>query len=100
MIATGQIVHLLLSTYIFLLFGRVVISWVNADPYNPIVRFLLSSTEPPLQLIRRYLPRSITRIGGSLDLTPLCFLMVIYFLDGFLVRSLIEYGIVIKQGSL
>ena len=98
LLGVGQILHLLLSTYIFLLFGRVIISWVNGDPYNPIVRFIISSTEPPLSLIRRYLPRGLTRIGGNLDLTPLFFLMAIYFLDSFLVNSLIDFGIQFKRG--
>jgi YggT family protein len=98
LLGIGQILHLLLSTYIFLLFGRVIISWVNADPYNPIVRFLMTSTEPPLALIRRYLPKSLTRLGGSLDLTPLFFLMAIYFLDSFLVNSLIDFGLQFKRG--
>jgi YggT family protein len=98
LLGVAQILHLLLSTYIFLLFGRVIISWVNADPYNPLVRFLVSSTEPPLALIRQYLPRGLTRVGGALDLTPLFFLMAIYFLDTFLVTSLMDFGLAFKRG--
>ncbi len=43
----------------FVLIGRAIVSWVNADPRNPIVRFLVQATEPPLRVIRRMLPANL-----------------------------------------
>ena len=61
-----------------------VISWVNPDPYNPIVRFLYEITEPLLGRIRRFLPISM----GGLDLSPIILIVVIMFLQSFLVPTL------------
>ena len=61
-------------------------SWVNPDPYNPIVRFLYGITEPVFAFVRRYLP--ILPMG--LDLSPLIVLLAIVFLQQFLVKTLIQ----------
>jgi YggT family protein len=61
----------------------VVISWVNPDPRNPIVRFLWSVTEPIFRPFRRLLPPSRT---GGIDLSPLLVLLIIYLLTRFLAR--------------
>ena len=78
---------MVLQLYTYVVFGRVIISWVNADPYNPIVRFLYQATEPVLGPIRR-------RVGivSGLDLSPLILLLLIFFLQGVLVRSLLEFA--------
>ena len=71
--------------YTFVIIGAVLVSWVNADPWNPIVRFLRAATEPVFRWVRRVLPFVI--IGG-LDLAPLVVLLGLQaaqiFLDRFL----------------
>lgn len=57
----------ILTIYGYVIVARVVISWVNADPYNPIVRFIYDITEPVLERIRRYIPISV----GGLDFSPI-----------------------------
>lgn len=64
--------------------ARAVLSWVNPDPYNPIVRFINSVTEPVLYQIRRRLPVSF----GGLDLSPIIVFLAVIFLRKFLVESL------------
>ena len=59
--AVAEVVDILLSVYIWLIVGRAILSWVNPDPYNPIVRFLYSATEPVLGFVRRYMPPSGAR---------------------------------------
>jgi YggT family protein len=81
LIALGNLVSLTLSVYMWIIIARAVLSWVNPDPYNPIVRFLYRVTEPVLQPVRRYLPTH----GMGLDLSPLIVLLGIYFLQQFLV---------------
>ncbi|MFP4473056.1 MAG: YggT family protein [Candidatus Omnitrophota bacterium] len=82
--AVARILGMVLSIYTWILFFRVIISWVNPDPYNPIVRFLVQVTEPVLAPIRRYLPLM------GIDLSPLIAFAAIMFLQSFLVQSLYD----------
>ncbi len=82
--AIAQLVDFLLMAYMWIIIGRAVISWVNADPRNPIVHFLYEATEPLLSRIRRLLPMSM----GGIDFSPLILIMVIMFLQSFLVPTL------------
>jgi YggT family protein len=68
----------------WIIIGRAVISWVNADPRNPIVRFLYEVTEPVLGRIRRMLPMSM----GGLDFSPIIVIVLIMFLQSFLVPTM------------
>ena len=82
--AVAQLVDFLLTAYMWIIIGRAVVSWVSADPYNPIVRFLYEATEPVLSRIRRLLPVSV----GGVDFSPVIVIMAIIFLESFLVPSL------------
>jgi YggT family protein len=86
LVAVAQVLDYLLWGYTWILLGRVIISWVNADPHNPIVRFLYSATEPVLDRVRRVLPFR----AGSFDLSPLVVWIAVMFLQHFLVRSLYD----------
>ena len=85
LIAVAKMIDIVLSLYMWLIIGRAVISWVSPDPYNPIVRFLLSVTEPVLYPIRRRLP-----ILGGIDFSPIIVILAIIFVQNFLVQSLIQ----------
>jgi YggT family protein len=52
----AEVISLVFQIYIFIVIGRAIISWVNPDPHNPIVRFLYNATEPVLYRMRRLLP--------------------------------------------
>ncbi len=82
--ALAYVVDVLLTIYLWLIIARALLSWVNPDPYNPIVRFLYQVTEPVLAPIRRRLPL----VFGGLDLSPLIVLLAIVFLQQFLVPTL------------
>ena len=84
--AIAKILDIGLSLYMWIIIGRAVISWVNPDPYNPIVRFLNSVTEPVLYPIRRRIPIYF----GGIDFSPVLVIMVIIFLQTFLVQSLLQ----------
>jgi YggT family protein len=60
-----------------------LISWVNPDPRNPIVRFLYAVTEPLFRPFRRLIPPSRT---GGIDLSPIFVLLAIYLISRFLAR--------------
>src|SRR5215472_5105276 len=84
--AVAQVLDYALWAYIWILIGRVIISWVDADPYNPIVRFLYTATEPVLARVRRTLPV----FAGGFDLSPIVVWLGILFLRRFVVQSLID----------
>ena len=86
LIALAQVLDYTLWAYWWILLGRVVISWVNADPDNPIVRFLYMATEPVLVRVRRSLPVYV----GGLDLSPIVVWVAVIFLQRFLVQSLYD----------
>jgi YggT family protein len=81
--AVAYVIEVVLNIYMWIIIARALISWVNPDPYNPIVSFLYRATEPVLCRIRRVIPDL-----GGLDLSPLIVIMIIYFLKEFVVRSL------------
>lgn len=85
----AQVLHLVFMIYMWLIIARALVSWVNPDPLNPIVRFLYSVTEPVLG----YLRRRVTLVYGGMDLSPLLVILVIYFLDLFLVRTLTDLSL-------
>jgi len=82
----AQVLNWGLTIYLYIIIARAIISWVSPSPYNPIVQFLYAATEPVLRYARRIIPP----IGGTLDLSPLIVILVIYFLRVFLVNSLLE----------
>lgn len=82
--ALASLIDFVLSAYMWIIIGRAIISWVNADPYNPIVRFLYEVTEPLLSRIRRVIPL----FGGGIDFSPLILILAIIFLRNFLVPTL------------
>jgi YggT family protein len=84
MMAIAQLLDFLLLAYLWVIIGRAVISWVNADPSNPIVRFLYEITEPLLSRIRRWMPVTM----GGIDFSPMILILVIMFLQSFLVPTL------------
>ena len=86
LIAAAKVLSLVLSIYMWIIIARAVLSWVNPDPYNPIVRFIHNLTEPVLYQIRRRLPV----VFGGIDLAPVIVLLVILFLEHFVVASLFE----------
>ncbi|WP_321530732.1 YggT family protein [uncultured Desulfuromonas sp.] len=80
-LAIAGLVDLVFSIYVLILVGRALISWVNPDPYNPIVRFLHSATDPVLYRIQRLVPLQF----GGIDFSPLVLLLALSFVQRILV---------------
>ena len=88
-LALAKIVEMadgLLTVYKYILLASVIISWVNADPYNPIVNFIYRVTDPLLRRIRRHMPDT-----GMLDLSPLVAFAVIYVLQIVVLNTAYHY---------
>src|SRR2546422_10464675 len=92
LIALAGALHLVLWLYMWIVILRAIISWVSPDPRNPIVGFLYNATEPLLYRIRRRLPF----LAGGIDLSPLVVLVVIYFLQAFLVESVRDLAVSLR----
>lgn len=90
-LATATALEYILWFYMWVVIIRAFISWVNPDPYNPIVRFLYQVTEPILYPIRRRLP-----FMGGIDLSPLVVILIIVFLQIALVGTLKEFALRVR----
>jgi YggT family protein len=80
----AHVLDIALTVYMWVIIIRAVISWVNPDPYNPLVQFLVGVTEPVLRRIRRFLPPM------GLDLSPVIAILAVIFMQQFLVKTLFQ----------
>ncbi len=79
-------INFVLGLYMWIVIAAAVISWVNPDPYNPIVRFLYGVTEPVLYWIRRFIPTTF----GGLDIAPMILILAIIFVQQVVITGLIS----------
>jgi len=83
-LALRTVVDLVFQIYILILVARVLITWVNPDPYNPIVRFLSNAADPLLNRVRRVVPLQF----GGLDLSPIVVIIGLQFVASIISRLL------------
>jgi len=79
-----------LKIYMWIILIRCFLSWINPDPYNPIVAFLYRITEPVLSFVRRKIPFAT---AGPVDLSPVIVILSLWLLQEFLSRNLINISI-------
>jgi len=91
LVGFAKILDMALTIYFWIIVIRALISWVNPDPYNPIVRFLYQVTEPVLYRVRKVIPYM-----GGLDLSPLIVIFIIYFFQWAVIPSIIELALRLK----
>jgi YggT family protein len=91
LIGIARALEMALQLYIFVLIGRAIVSWVNADPRNAIVQFLVMATDPPLRIIRRLLPASLRYF--PLDIAFLVLFGIIIFAQYAVVQSLLDVAL-------
>ncbi len=77
LISILQFINLIIEIYIWIVIIAALITWVQPNPYNPIVRFLWNVTEPVYRYIRRYIP---TNFGGF-DIAPIILILALQFLE-------------------
>jgi YggT family protein len=85
-ISIARVIEIILTVYMWIIIARALISWVNPDPYNKIVIFIYRVTEPVLRPIRKIIPRHSLPI----DFAPLIVLLIIFFLQSFLVKTMLQ----------
>jgi len=81
-----EVVNLVFQIYIFIVIARALVSWVNPDPYNPIVRFLHSATDPVLYRLQKVLPLQF----GGFDFSPIVLLIGLSLLRRILISLLVQ----------
>lgn len=81
--ALAGVLNIVLTIAMVVVIARAILSWVSPDPHNPIVRVINQLSEPVLFPVRRRVP-----YFGGIDFSPIIVLMIIFFLDEFLVNSL------------
>lgn len=72
----------IIKLYYWVIIISAILSWVQPDPYNPIVQMLNRLTQPAYALLRRFVP---TVVGG-IDLAPVIIIFILIFLETFLSR--------------
>ncbi len=82
------VLNLVISFYMFAIIVQAVLSWINPDPYNPVVRFFYTITEPVYRPLRRRLPL----FYGGIDFSPMVVIIVLVFLREFLVNVLMRFA--------
>ena len=88
LMAVANVLNFVLLAFMWIVIARAILSWVNPDPYNPIVRFIHNVTEPVLYQIRTKLPINF----GGIDLSPIIVILAVYFLRDFIVQSLLRFS--------
>jgi YggT family protein len=86
--AIASILDIVLTLYMWIVIITALLSWVNPDPYNPIVRFLHAVTEPVLRPIRR-----VIGYGIGIDFSPMVVILGILFVKYFLIATLRDLAI-------
>jgi len=80
-LSMGKLLEMTVYVFMFAVFARIIISWVNPQLYNPVTSLLASLTDFMLQPARRYIPPI-----GMLDLSP----MVVFLLLGLVLRLIVQ----------
>jgi YggT family protein len=88
--AVALILDNILGLYKWIVIISALLSWVNPDPYNPIIKFLRNVTEPVFYRVRRWLP--FTYVNG-VDLSPIVVILAVWFLQVFLVGTLMQLSV-------
>jgi YggT family protein len=89
--ASATVIHYVLNFYMWVIIARALLSWVNPDPYNQIVRFIHNITEPVLYPVRSRIPYM-----GGIDVSTIIVILGIVFLEKFLVGSIAKLALTLS----
>ncbi|HTR60269.1 MAG TPA: YggT family protein [Candidatus Binataceae bacterium] len=76
----------LLNIYFWIVIIAALLTWIEPNPYNPIVRFLYSVTEPVFDWVREHLPVFF----GGIDFSPLVVIIAIQFVQVWLIPTILH----------
>lgn len=92
LVAISKVLNVVLTFLWIIILARAILSWVNPDPYNPIVRFIYNVTEPILYQVRKRLPFQF----GGMDFSPLIVFLAIILIQEIIVHRLYVLGASIR----
>lgn len=98
LLAVSKVISMVVGIYTFVVAGAVIISWISPDPYNPIVRFIRSVTDPLFERVRSLLPEVLKR--QSIDFTPMIVIIILVFFETLVSGTLSDIGIKLKYGAM
>ncbi|MEP0764174.1 MAG: YggT family protein [Chloroflexota bacterium] len=82
--SVAMLVQLFVQLYSLVILARVLMSWVNIDPYSPLARTIFNLTEPILAPIRNLLPQT-----AGLDFSPIIAMVLLQIVGQMLVTMLL-----------
>ena len=88
LLALAQTLSMVINLYIWIIIISALISWVQPNPYNPIIQILYRLTNPAYKLVKRF----VNLVFGGIDLTPLIIILILQFLNIFLVKTLESFA--------
>ena len=88
LVAITKVLNVVLTFLWIIILARAILSWVNPDPYNPIVRFIHNVTEPILYQVRKRIPSQF----GGMDLSPLIVFLAIILIQEIIIHRLYVLG--------
>ena len=83
----ADLLSVILTILLWAMIIRVILSWVNPDPHQPVVRLLIQLTEPIMAPARRFIPPL-----GGLDLSPIAIFMLISLTRMLAVAPLMDFA--------
>lgn len=95
LVQIARFLHIIFRGYTWIIVIVAVLSWVQPNPYNPLVRFLGQITNPVFRLVRNRLPASWFRSG--LDFSPVIVLLLLLAIDMILIQLLFKFGLQMQQ---
>ena len=96
LLTLGQVIYYGSYVYVWLIILRVLLTWINSNPYTPVMRFLARAADPVLARARRLVPFTL----GGLDFSPVLALIVIGFVGRVLGSWLMLLGTGPRSPSL
>jgi YggT family protein len=79
----------LLGIYLWIVIIAAVLTWIEPNPYNPIVRFLYGVTEPVFDWVREHIPVFF----GGIDFSPLVVILAIEFIQAWVIPTIVYYAV-------
>jgi len=89
LLSIARILDIIITALYWIIIVKALISWVNPDPFNPIVQFLQRVTEPILNPIRRILKMQF----WAIDISPIIAILCLIFIQNFFVRTLTDLAL-------
>lgn len=90
----ASFLYTILRAYIWIVIIATLLTWIEPNPYNPIVRFLYAVTEPVFDWVREHIPVFF----GGIDFSPMVVIFAIYFIQGYIIPTVVRLLIGVPPG--